>query len=79
MELRVDLTELVALTGPGETLIDRLDRCRVVGCAGSACYLATRGFNRRWTVLVRDPELSAAVVVANRAREMNRTPSLSQN
>lgn len=61
-ELRVDLAELVAKYGPAGTLVDRLERCRVVGCAGSTYYRAARTTGRPWTTLVRDPHLLETVV-----------------
>lgn len=69
IELRIELADLVSRYGPGGTLIDRLERCRVVGCIGSTYYLAARTHDRPWTVLVRDPDLIEGVVAI--------TPSLS--
>lgn len=57
--MRVDLGEMVARHGPGHGLIDRLDRCRMVGCAGSVFYLAARAHGQDWTMLVRDADLLA--------------------
>ena len=57
--LRVDLSDVVARHGPGFSLIDRLERCRVVGCDGSAFYLSSRTYGGEWTKLLRDPELIA--------------------
>jgi hypothetical protein len=62
--LRVDLADVVARHGPGHRLIDRLERCSVVGCTGSIFYLASRSYGRPWTTLVRDPELAEAVATA---------------
>lgn len=58
--LRVDLEDIVARHGPGHSLVDRLDRCRMVGCDGSAFYLASRTYGREWTTLLRDPVLVAS-------------------
>lgn len=59
--LRVELEDIVARHGPGWSLVDRLDRCRMIGCAGSTFYLASRTYGREWTTLVRDPELLASL------------------
>lgn len=58
--LRVELEEIVARHGPGCSLVDRLERCRMVGCIGSTFYLASRTYGRDWTTLLRDPELVAS-------------------
>ncbi|MBI0533594.1 hypothetical protein WR25_02710 [Diploscapter pachys] len=55
--LRVELEDVVARFGPGHSLIDRLERCRMVGCVGSTFYLASRTYGRAWTALLRDPAL----------------------
>ncbi len=59
--LRVELDELVARHGVGHSLIDRLERCRMVGCVGSTIYLASRTYGRDWTTLLRDPALIASL------------------
>jgi hypothetical protein len=56
-ELRVDTATLVARYGPSMTLIDTLERCPIVGCAGSIYFLAARSYDRPWTVLIRNPWL----------------------
>ena len=58
--LRVELGDVVARHGAGHSLVDRLDRCRMVGCDGSAFYLASRTYGREWTTLLRDPALVAS-------------------
>jgi len=58
--LRVELEDVVARRGPGYSLVDKLDRCRMVGCSGSAFYLASRTYGREWTTLLRDPALIAS-------------------
>ena len=40
--LRVELEDVVARHGAGYSLVDRLDRCRMVGCDGTAFYAASR-------------------------------------
>jgi hypothetical protein len=60
--LRVEPADLVARRGPGHPLIDTLERCTKVGCAGSTYYLARRGFDSDWTALVRDPGLRGTVL-----------------
>jgi hypothetical protein len=66
--LRVELEELVARHGPGLSLIDRLERCRMVGCVGSTFYLASRTYGREWTSLLRDPALIASFETVAPAR-----------
>lgn len=55
--LRVDLDDVVARHGPGYSLVDRLERCRMVGCAGSTFFLASRTYGQTWTTLLRDRAL----------------------
>jgi hypothetical protein len=55
--LRVDLDDIVARHGVGYSLVDKLERCRMVGCAGSTFYLASRTSGQAWTALLRDPAL----------------------
>lgn len=55
--LRGELEEVVARFGPGHSLIDRLERCRMVGCVGSTFYLAARTYGGEWTALLRDSAL----------------------
>ena len=57
--LRVELEDVVARRGPGWSLVDRLERCRMVGCSGSTVYVASRTYGRDWTTLLREPELVA--------------------
>ena len=58
-EMRVEAAEVAALHGAGACLIDRVERCRMVACDGSAAYLASRTYGQAWTLLLRDPELIA--------------------
>lgn len=58
--MRADLNDLVARHGPGYSLIDKLERCRMVECISSTFYLASRTYGGRWTTLLRDPELVAS-------------------
>ena len=58
--LRVELADIVARHGPGYSLIDKLERCRMVGCAGTTVFLASRTYGREWTILLRDPALVAS-------------------
>lgn len=58
--LRVELEDIVARHGPGYSLVDALERCRMVGCIGSTFYVASRTYGREWTTLLRDPALVAS-------------------
>lgn len=58
--LRVELEDIVARYGPGYSLVDRLERCRMVGCHGATIYRASRTYGREWTTLLRDPVLLAS-------------------
>ena len=58
--LRVELEDVVARHGPNHSLVDRLDRCRMVGCVGATFYVASRSYGRAWTKLLRDPALVAS-------------------
>ena len=55
--LRVELEDVVARHGPGYSLVDKLERCRMVGCTGTTFFLASRTYGREWTTLLRDPQL----------------------
>ncbi|TXC67951.1 hypothetical protein FSB78_18345 [Sphingomonas ginsenosidivorax] len=55
--LRVELADVVARHGAGHSLVDRLERCRMVGCLGSTIYLASRTYGGHWTTLLRNPVL----------------------
>ena len=55
--MRVDLHDIVARHGPGYSLVDKLERCRMVECEGSTFYLASRTYGREWVTLLRDPRL----------------------
>jgi hypothetical protein len=55
--LRAELEDIVARHGPDHSLIDRLERCRMVECEGSTFYLASRTYGREWVTLLRDPRL----------------------
>ena len=59
--MRADLDNIVARHGPGYSLVDKLERCRMVECISSTFYLASRTSGGRWTTLLRDPRLVAAV------------------
>lgn len=58
--MRADLNDIVARHGPGYSLVDKLERCRMVECIGSTFYLASRTYGSQWTTLLRDPELVAS-------------------
>lgn len=60
--MRVDMADVVARHGPGYSLIDKLERCRMVECIGSTFYLATRTYGGQWTTLLRDSRLVSAFV-----------------
>ena len=57
--LRVELEDVVARHGPGYSLVDKLERCRMVGCIGTTFYVASRTYGQAWTTLLRDPALIA--------------------
>jgi len=58
--LRIDIGQLVARHGADWTLIDRSERCAVVGCSGSSVYLASWSYGRPWRVLRNaDPGIMA--------------------
>jgi len=56
--LRIELEDIVARHGPGYSLIDQLERCRMVGCVGTTFYLVSRTYGGAWTALLRDPALA---------------------
>ncbi len=58
--MRADLDDIVARHGAGYSLVDKLERCRMVECIGSNFYLAARTYGGTWTTLLRDPRLVAA-------------------
>jgi len=58
--MRAELKDIVARHGPDYSLIDKLERCRMVECIGSNFYLATRTYGGQWTTLLRDPALITA-------------------
>ncbi|GEM71490.1 hypothetical protein SAQ01S_12560 [Sphingomonas aquatilis NBRC 16722] len=58
--MRVDLHDIVARHGPGYSLVDKLERCRMVECISSTFYLASRTYGGTWTTLLRDPGLVAS-------------------
>ena len=66
--LRVELEDIVARHGAGYSLVDRLERCRMVGCVGSTFYLASRTYGRAWLTMLRDPALIADLDVIAPAR-----------
>ena len=59
--LRVELENVVARHGPGYSLVNKVERCRMVGCVASTFYLASRTYGREWTTLLRDPALVARI------------------
>jgi len=61
--MRAHLDDTVARHGPGYSLVDKLERCRMVGCISSTFYLASRTYGGQWTTLLRDPELMASFEV----------------
>lgn len=58
--MRADLHDIVARHGPRYLLIDNLERCRMVECAVTTFYLASRTYGGAWTMLLRDPALIEA-------------------
>jgi hypothetical protein len=55
--LRVERLDVVARHGAIHSLVDKLERCRMVGCIGSAFYVTSRTYGGAWTTLLRDPAL----------------------
>lgn len=58
--MRVDLHDVVARHGPGYSLVEKLVRCRMVGCISLTFYLASQTYGGEWTTLLRDPDLVAS-------------------
>ena len=57
--MRAELEDIAARHGPGYSLIDKLERCRMVECHGSNFYLVSRTYGCEWITLLRDPRLIA--------------------
>jgi hypothetical protein len=55
--MRADLSDLAGRYGANMCLIDRQERCRMVGCDGAAFYLATLRYGGPWHRLLADPRL----------------------
>ena len=53
--MRTDLNDIVARHGSGYSLVDKLGRCRMVGCISSTFSLTSRTYGGKWTTLLRDP------------------------
>ena len=53
--MRAELEDIVARHGSDYSLVDKLERCRMVECEGSTFYLASRTYGREWVTLLRDP------------------------
>ncbi|WP_206245858.1 hypothetical protein [Novosphingobium terrae] len=51
---RVNVAEQILLHGPGATLIDRLDRCTIVGCRGTVFFTSASGIGRTAIPMVSD-------------------------
>ena len=66
--MREDVDALIGLHGAGASLIDRQARCRMVGCDGAAYYLAARGHDRPWHILLHDERLRAGLANCPPAR-----------
>ncbi|WP_234387304.1 hypothetical protein [Sphingomonas sp. STIS6.2] len=47
----------MARRGSHYSLVDKLERCRMVECEGSTFYLVSRTYGREWVTLLRDPRL----------------------
>jgi hypothetical protein len=58
--MRAELEDIVARHGHDYSLVDKLERCRMVECIGSTFYLVSRTYGREWVTLLRDPRLAAA-------------------
>lgn len=66
--LRVELEDVVARFGPKHSLVDTLDRCRMIGCVGTTFYVASRTYGQGWISLLRDPALVASFETVPPAR-----------
>src|SRR3546814_12995753 len=73
--LRIDLASLVARHGADWNLIDRRERCAMVGCAGSSVYLASWTYGRAWRVLSSDDGGSATVAATGEGDVETLSPS----
>lgn len=81
IQLRVDAAVLCAVHGPSAMLIDRIDRCAVVGCDGAIYYEVSLPFRQSWIRLVSKPALielieteAAAPVTAPLIRDRRACP-----
>jgi hypothetical protein len=75
--VREDVDALIGLYGEGASLIDRQARCRMVGCDGAAYYLAARGYDGPWHVLLHDERLRAGLADCPPAQGANGEPIIS--
>ena len=66
--LHVEFELLVARHGSSYSLVDKLERCRMVGCIGSAFYTVSRTYGPDWKTLLRDPDLIASFETLPAAR-----------
>jgi hypothetical protein len=55
--MRVEMEDVVARHGANYSLVDKLERCRMVECYGSTFYLVSRTYGGQWTTLLREPRL----------------------
>lgn len=76
--MRAELEDVVARHGPGFSLIDRLERCRMVACIGSTFYLVSRTYGREWITLLRDPKLVASFEQLPPVRTSNGTAAFER-
>ncbi len=53
----VETDVLMAMYGPGASLVNRVGRCSIVGCQGPVYYTAYKTYGRMQIRLVSDPEL----------------------
>lgn len=75
--MREDIDALIGLYGERASLIDRQAQCRMVGCDGAAYYLAARGYEGPWHVLLHDERLRAGLADCPPAQGANRQPITS--
>jgi len=54
IQQRVDLPAKIAHLGPGASLIDRAERCSIVGCQGQLFFLCATTYGRQWIPLVSE-------------------------
>lgn len=72
IQSRVDVEALALKLGPTANLVDRLDRCTIVGCHGHAFYLAAKTYGRAWLALLDRRQISEDAAPARNAETIER-------